>query len=423
MRGQLFLILLSVLPLTSCASAKIVKSAPMDTSKPVSVNTSSREYKEYLKYFEQVYKTMQAHYYVEPDRKKYEAFLEKFKTKIYANLKSEGKSNNYVRWRASWHLLEALKTKEDQFSQFYPPQPAVKFKREVMGQGVDLGIEGKKMDEGFLVMRMEPRSDAFKKALQEGDVLLKINGEDVKPLSPQDIEKKLSPEVATKTTLSYYSAKDKQEKTIEVVSEEYYKQEVFLRPVAIPGIYCLEIQHFNRTTGEDLLRFLFVIQKMNPKGLILDLRGNPGGPPLAAREIASFFLKGGESFAYFQRRGQPKIELDVPVIKEQYQVKVPVAILVDQGSGSCSELFSGVMQFRKRAVIFGTNTAGQVLLKSTFPLDDGSLMALVTGLGYYPDGARFSFKGITPDQVVLNAPKQGLINLAAIYLSQQSLGR
>jgi carboxyl-terminal processing protease len=169
-----------------------------------------------------------------------------------------------------------------------------------------------------------------------------------------------------------------------------------------------------------MFRFLQLIEAQHPKGLVLDLRGNPGGPPLAAREISAFFLKGGDELVYFQKRDQPKIDLDVPVIDPQYQFKGPIVILVDGDTGSAAELFSGIMQFRGRAVVLGVNTAGQILLKSMFPMDDGSSIALVTARTHYPDGSVFGFDGITPDKVISGAPKDGLINLAAAFIAMKT---
>ncbi len=380
----------------------------------------SGDYQEYISFFEKVYKVFEDNYYLKPSRRVFDNFVRKFNTKIYAQLKSEKKSNDYVRWRSSWFLVDALKSKDDRFSQFYPPKPAEKFKKDALGQNVDLGIEGKKIGEGFLVTRMEPRSDAYEKGLREDDVLTAIDGVDVKPLAQSDIEKKLTPLINTTVRLAYLEHDTRQPKILDAVSKEYFKQEVFLKPVAVPGVYCLEIKHFNRVTAEDLFRFLQFIEQQNPKGLVIDLRGNPGGPPLAAREISSMFLRGGNELVYFQRRGQEKTDLDIPTIPEQYKFKGPIVILVNDQSGSCSELFAGVMQYYKRAVIFGTNTAGQMLLKSMFPMDDGSMVALVVSRGYYPDGTPFSFSGITPDRIITNAPKDGLINLAASYLAMRA---
>ena len=249
----------------------------------------SKDYKDYVVFFEKVYKTFENNYYLKPDRKIYDDFLVKFKTKIYSQLANEGKSDDYVKWRSAWYLVDALKSKEDRFSQFYPPKPAEKFQKEALGQNVDLGIIGNKADAGYLITRMEPRSDAYEKGLRENDLLVNIDGEDTKSLSQIDVEKKLNPLINTKVKLSYLVHDTRILKELEVISKEYFKQEVFLKPVDVPGVFALEILHFNRTTAEDLFRFLQYIEQQNPRGLVLDLRDNPGGPPLAAREISSFF--------------------------------------------------------------------------------------------------------------------------------------
>lgn len=402
-----FLLLSMCLPLCG-ANASSSKASPMEKT--------SKDYQEYVNYFESVYQTFDDQYYLAPNRKTYNSFLEKFRTKIYAQLKGEGKSNDYVKWRSAWFLVDDLKAKEDRFSQFYPPKPAQEFQKEALGQRVDLGIEGKKVDAGFLVTQVEPRSDAYEKGLREADILIQLDKAVLKGMTQEEIEKDLTPLLDSKVSITYLAAEKKQTKKIQVVSKEYFKQTVFLRPVEVPGVFCLEIPKFNRTSGEDLFRFLKFIQQYEPRGLVIDLRGNPGGPPLAAREMAAFFLKGGEEFAHFKKRGIAADVLDVPTIDDQYKFQAPVAVLVDEESGSASELFSGILQFRKRAIVLGVNTAGQVLLKSMFPLEDGSMLALVTAPGYYPDGTQFSFNGITPDQIVTNAPKEGLINLAATIL-------
>jgi carboxyl-terminal processing protease len=346
--------------------------------------------------------------------------LEKFNAKIYAQLKSEGKSDDYVRWRSAWYLVDALKSKDDRFTQFYPPKPAVKFKQEALGEKIDLGIEGQKGGLGFVVTRMEPRSDAYEKGLREDDIIMQIDGAGIQGLSQKDIENKLNPLVNTKVQLTYLSNETKQQKIITAVSKEYFKQTVFLHPVPVNGVFCLEVPKFNRSTGDDMFRFLQVVQAQHPLGLVLDLRGNPGGPPLAAREISAFFLKNGEEFAYFQKRNAPKADLDVPTIDARFHFTAPMVILVDADTGSAAELFSGIMQFRGRAVVLGVNTAGQILLKSMFPMDDGSMVALVTARGHYPDGSVFSFSGITPDKIITGAPKDGLINLAAAWISMKA---
>ncbi len=266
---------------------------------------------------------------------------------------------------------------------------------------------------------VEPRSDSYIKGLRPKDIIQKIDDISVIIFNEDQIKKKLTPLEGAKVILDFFDESGT-EKKIEVISQEFFEQTVFMEPVDVPGIHCLEIRKFNQKTSEDMFNYLnFIKTQEKDLGLILDLRGNPGGPPLAAREISSFFLPPGEDFAYFQKRGQPKSLLNVPAIPSKYHYQNPIVILVNKDSGSASELFSGVMQKRKRSFLMGTNTAGKVFLKSMFYFDDESMVLLVTARGYYPDGSVFSFDGVVPDQVVKVSEKNELIHLAAEYLIAQ----
>ena len=409
----LFLFLIPSLP---------VYAAPASTKAVSSKIKSSKDYKEYIAFFEKIYKTMDENYYESVHREDYDRFLKAFNMQIYAQLKNEKKSDDFVRWRSAAYLVDFLKTKEDIFSALYPPKPAEDYSKDALGERIDLGIDGEKIDAGFKVKHVEPRSDAYALGLRDDDMITSIDDKILSDLNQKDIESKLTPLKGAKIKLVYIDHERSQAHEIEPESKEYFKQTVFLKDMPIPGIFCLEIPKFNRMTSEDLLRFLTFIKERGAKGLILDLRGNPGGPPLAAREISSFFLKAGDLFAYFQKKGMDKAELDVPVIPEGYKFEGPMVILVNKESGSSSELFAGVMQSKGRAVLMGENTAGQVMLKSMLDLGDKSMLLLITSRGHYPDGRTFSFNGLDPDNKVTPDAEPNLIKIAAIYLYKLSTG-
>jgi len=390
---------------------------PINTKPAAATDIEDPAYRGYIDFFEQVYQTMVENYYMPPSRERFEHFLQQFRTKIYVQLNENGKSIDYIRWRSANLMVEQLRDPEDIFSTFYPPKPAQEYKETALGQRVDLGIEGIKTDDGFKTEHIEPRSDAYQKGLRPGDIVLKIDGKDTNKLSEEQIKDRLTPLIDTKVELVYRGADAKEKTTIRVVSQEYFKQTVFMCPTEAPGVFCFKIERFNRKTSEDMVVHMNFIKQHAPvNGIILDMRGNPGGPPLAARELASFFLPGGDEFAYFQKRDEPKASLDVPSIPDAYKFDGPLAILVDHESGSSAELFSGIMQRRKRAVLLGENTAGQVFLKSMYPFEDESMLLLVTARGHFPDGSVFSFKGLTPDRPVEEGEKVDLINMASIYI-------
>ena len=378
---------------------------------------SSETYQEYLAFFREVFDIMRENYYKDIDEEDYDRFLQTFDQKIFAQLKGEGKSNDFVRWRSAAFLVDFLKEDDDIFSAFYPPKPAKEYEETALGKRIDLGLEGELLPVGFRLTFVEPSSNAYQLGMRENDLLVMIDQAEVSGLSEEEVRDRLRPLEDTVVSLVYLDGQTRESRGVDVVSEEYFKQAVFDVPIPVPGIYCLKIERFNRKTFEDVFRFLTFYRQHGPiKGLIIDLRGNPGGPPLAAREISSFFLPAGEEFAYFQRNNKPKAELDVPELPQEHHYDGPLAILIDEGSGSASELFSGVMQQRRRAVLLGENSAGQVFLKSMFPLEDESMLLLVTARGHYPDGQVFSFQGLTPDRHVASMNQDDILKYAATYI-------
>ncbi len=375
-------------------------------------------HQDYLDFFEKVYDTMDKNYYYPVSRPVYERFIAKFDQKIYSRLKMAGKSTDFIKWRSAAYLVEAMKSPEDIFSAFMPPKFAEKYEKEALGKKIDLGIEGKLTPDGYLVSKVEIRSDAYEKGLREKDLIIKIDDSLVGALTDQKIADLLTPLENAKVVLKYLDSVKKETHSIEVVSKEYFKQLVFMVPVDVPNVYCLKIEHFNRMTGEDMTRLMDEILSHKDTSLIIDLRGNPGGPPLAAQEISAFFLTPKEEFTYFKWKNRRPAKLDVPEIPEKYRYHGDIAILVNEKSGSASELFTGIMQWRKRATVMGKNTAGQVFLKSMFNFDDKSMLLLVTARGHRPDGEVFSFGGVVPN-VAQPADDIDLVHYAAQYLVEQ----
>lgn len=414
MRTTLFFLVISILFCPNCAySANMPRSTEYNAA-----YLKNTDYKDAVELFKEIYKTMVENYYHPIARDNLRKFLYVFNTRLYPKFKLSGASSNFVKWRGSAYLVDALKSPDDIFSEFYPPKEAKQYAQTALGKRVNLGITGEIVPKGYKVTRLQIRADAYVKGLRENDILLAIDGVSVKRLSPEEISRKLEPLEGTIVKLKYFDSISRKKKVIKVESKEYFKQFVFMIPVDVPGVYCLQIERFNRMTGEDLERFMTDIIEQGAMSLIIDLRGNPGGPPLAAREISAFFLSPDEKFAYFQKRNKPKAFLHVPKIPEKYHYRGDMVILVNEGSGSASELFTGILQRYGRAVVMGTNTAGQVFLKSMFSFDDGSMLLLVTARGHHPDGTVFSFDGVKPDKI-LEQKGIDLIQYAAEYLVSQ----
>ncbi|MBF0593827.1 MAG: hypothetical protein HQL22_02535 [Candidatus Omnitrophica bacterium] len=367
---------------------------------------------------------MDENYYFDLHRSDFERFIKSFDAKIFPGLLLEGKSRDYVRWRSAAYLVDFLKQPDDLFSKFWPPKPAKKFVQEVYGQKIDLGIEGRMEGPGFVVSFIEPRSDAYALGLREDDLIVRIDDNDILKLDEVKVKSLLVPLAGSKVRLDYIDSVTRKPHVIEPLSKEYFKQTVFLRSTGIKDIYCIEIQKFNRESHEDIGRFLPVIAAKHPRGLVIDLRNNPGGTPASALMMSAFFLPNDELFAYFEGRHKPRVNYTIPRLPDQFHYDWPMAILVNSGTGSAAELFSGVMQSRKRAVVIGRDTAGQVLLKNIFDMSDGSSFAMVVARGHFPDGRAFPFDGVKPNEYVPDEiPADEMIGNAAKYLLLKQEGR
>ena len=151
-----------------------------------------------------------------------------------------------------------------------------------------------------------------------------------------------------------------------------------------PGIGYLRVSSFDEKTGAQIKDAIESLGGRKLKGLVLDLRNNPGGMLTAATETASLFLKPGLTILTVRGRAVPQKEEKVPADAEPYAV--PVAVLINGKSASASEIVAGALQDHDRAVIVGEPSFGKGLVQSVFPLADSTGLALTTALYYTPSG-------------------------------------
>jgi C-terminal peptidase prc len=353
-------------------------------------------FKTYVDYFKSVYDIMEKEYYLPVSKEAFEQYILDFKVKIYEKqVKNRTKIDNNIKHVGTGIMVSKLKDQADPFTNFFPPQMVKQFKESVLGYGGDVGLEGTLRDERFIITQVEPRSDAFKKGIAIGDEVLKVEGKPVAALSQEQIQKIFSPVVGKEVGVEVFFTKTKKTAPMILVSAQYFKQSVFPVSTGDPKVACLKIKFFNQETGNEIRDAVSRLNKDNIGKLVLDLRDNGGGPPLAAWDISGVFLAPQQRLFYFQRRQQPPSGLITSPSEIRYQGDV--AILVNKGTGSASELFSGIMQAYRRAELIGQHTAGMVYLKSIFDLQDGASLELTVAKGYLFNGNPISADGLKPD--------------------------
>lgn len=304
-------------------------------------------------------------------------------------------------------MLAAL----DPHSSFMPPDVYKEMKIDTRGEFGGLGIEITIRDGALTIVSPIEDTPAFRAGLQAGDQILKIEDKLTKDMSIMDAVKLMRGPKGAKITITIFrQGFDKpREFTLE---REIIKIKSVKGKTLQDGYGYLRITQFQERTGDDLLRVLQTLRDGNQgqlKGLILDLRNNPGGLLDQAVSVSDAFLREGLIVYTDGREEGSKMEFTAH--DQGTEPDYPLVVLVNGGSASASEIVAGALQDHGRAVILGTQSFGKGSVQTILPLSDHSGLRLTTARYYTPRGTSIQAKGITPDIVVeqleLQASKEG----------------
>jgi len=349
----------------------------------------------YLKFMREVFEVMDREYYLSASKDIFESFADKFKKSVLYRLSDKSKVIEDIKFLGAGLLVNKLKAEDDEFTNFIPPAKVEEFKNDILGYDLGVGITGELLKNAYLIRHVELRSGAFRMDIVPGDLILSINDRPVAGLTIEEVQALLFPPLGTKTRLEIFSRKEGAAKVVDLTAEKFFRETLSSRDTGIRGLRYIKIDQFNKETGPDFKKLLAHFMRDNLNYLIMDLRGNAGGPPLAARELAGLFLPPETTLFFFQRKGRPRIMLSAPASEVVFTGNL--AILIDKGSGSASELFSGTLRSYGRALLIGEPSAGKTFLKSLYEFGDGSMLILVTSPAYLYTGERYDPLGLKPD--------------------------
>ncbi len=285
---------------------------------------------------------------------------------------------------------------------------------EFGGLGIEVGMED------GLVKVVSPIEDtpAYRAGVKAGDLIFKLDDTPVKGLSLSDAVKKMRGKPKTAIRLSILRKGESKPLEITLVREVIKVQSVKSKIVE-PGYAWVRITQFQEATVPDLAKHLSNVYKEGDlKGLVLDLRNDPGGLLHGAIGVSAAFLPpdtkvvstdGRTPDAKQEFLARPRDYLrgtrEDPLRNLPVGVKkVPMVVLVNGGSASASEIVAGALQDHKRAAIVGTQTFGKGSVQSVLPLPNNTAIKLTTARYYTPAGRSIQAKGITPDIVVEESP-------------------
>lgn len=309
----------------------------------------------------------------------------------------------------------------DPHSQYFDKKSYKEFREGTSGKFVGVGIEITQEDGLVKVVSPIEGSPAFRAGLKTNDLITKIDDTVVKGLSLNDAVKRMRGEPNTKVLLTIYR-KDENRTFPVTITREEIKQQSVRGKVIEPGYAWIRVSQFQERSFEDFAKKVDEIYKQDPKikGLVLDLRNDPGGLLSSAVALSAVFLP--ENVTVVSTNGQ------TPDSKQTLRAnasdirglpgsdalknlpaalkKVPLIVLVNEGSASASEIVAGALQDHKRATIMGSQTFGKGSVQTFRPLGPDTGLKITTSRYYTPSGRSIQAKGIVPD-VMLDDTEEG----------------
>ena len=291
----------------------------------------------------------------------------------------------------------------DPHSSFLDPDSYREMQVETTGSFGGLGIEITLRDDVLTIVSPIEGTPAYRAGLQTGDRIVKIDGLSTKDMQLQDAVKRMRGRPGTKVMITVVREGWTEPKDVEIVREQIRVHSVRTADLG-GGVAYVKLRQFQEQTPPDLAAALEKAAKGGMKALLLDLRNNPGGLLTAAVEVTEEFVEDGKLVVYTEGRVRNQNMRFSAHAKKSYP-RLPMVVLVNQGSASASEIVAGALQDWGRAIIVGTQTFGKGSVQTIIPLSDGSGLRLTTAKYFTPKGRSIHGKGITPD-IIVELPKE-----------------
>ena len=303
----------------------------------------------------------------------------------------------------------------DPHSQYFDKKSFKEFREGTSGRFVGVGIEISQEDGLVKVVSPIEGSPAFRAGLKPNDLITKIDDTAVRGLTLNEAVKRMRGEANTKVLLTIFRKDENRTFPVTITREEIRTQSVRGK-VMEPGYGWIRLSQFQERTVDDFVRKVEEIYKQEPnlRGMVLDLRNDPGGLLDAAVAISAAFLPENVNVVstdgqlaesksvykaapeFYQRRAGSDPLRRLPAVLKT----VPLVVLVNEGSASASEIVAGALQDHKRATVMGSQTFGKGSVQTVRPLGPDTGLKITTARYYTPNGTSIQAKGIVPNVLV-----------------------
>jgi carboxyl-terminal processing protease len=302
-----------------------------------------------------------------------------------------------------------LRSLGDKWSQYLPESESTTFENAVEGQYSGIGVWLRSDESGLVgIAGVVPTSPAEFANLQEGDLIQSVDGETTQDKSLDTVAKLLSGKPNTTAILSVNRSE-------EILTFSVKRTELRSNPVQLKKlkneIVLISISEFTRGTARSM-RSALAASGAERSGVILDLRGNPGGLLVEATDVAGAFLNGGTVVEFFKPGKSPEIFNAIG----DGDSKTPLVVLIDRGTASAAEIVAAALQDRNRAVIVGERTFGKAAVQDLTELSNGAAIELTIGYYLTPNGKRLEGQGLDPDIMVSSNESKSVAETRALQV-------
>jgi len=303
--------------------------------------------------------------------------------------------------------LKGMLSSLDPHSQFMDPETYSELKIDTEGKFGGIGIEITVKDGLLTVITPIEDTPAWKAGLKANDRIVKINNEITRELSLSEAVKKLRGKAGDSVNITVLRESEKKILDFKIVRDIIKIRDIKDAKILEDGIGYIRIVEFRENTPQALQNALDSLSKQGMNALVIDLRNNPGGLLESAVNVTDKFIESGKKIVYTKGR---KASQNMEFISHNAHplTNLPLAILINEGSASGSEIVAGCLQDYKRAVIIGVKSFGKGSVQTVVPLSDGSALRLTTSKYFTPSGKVIHGNGVIPDIMV----EEGKIELS-----------
>lgn len=283
-------------------------------------------------------------------------------------------------------------------SRFLTPEMVTAERNQIQGEFEGIGALLNVNEAGNpVILAPMDGSPAQKAGLRPGDIIMEVNGEDVSHATLTEVVERVLGPAGTQVTLTIRDPQTSQERKVTITRAKIVVRNVTWQMLPGTGLAHIRIAAFSQNVSDDLVKAIADAKAQGAKGIVLDLRNNPGGLLHEAVDVVSQFLKDGDVLQTKDADG--RIEA-ISVQRGGTATDIPMVVLINGGSASAAEITAGAMQDYGRARLVGETTFGTGTVLNQFQLKDGSAILLATELWLTPKGREIWHQGIAPDVTV-----------------------